>query len=340
MIVNLGDCSMPNDQQPPGYSGAAQGWGTPVPPTVPQLGPGASGPGPYPPRPPFGGPAHTHYYPTPPPPVAGPPGAWPPPGQPWITPTPPPPPGRKKGLIIGACTAAVLLVGAGATVAVYRTSGSGSNEADSASTTSTRAASSSSSTTSPTTSYNPAPGATLPTTAQVRAATGLSFDPQSQPNPVELLDDETDPARCDLADNPAVPSTWGSASKTSGQTYAVGTVDSYSAAAGVQLAVFGTAADAAATLAKVTSAVQGCTTFKSLSMDVTPISTSWTITDRRPGDGRVSWVVEKNASDVWHCSKAYRVQGNIVAAATVCGRDANAGPAQLVDIMIANATKS
>lgn len=320
-----------------------------MPPTVPQPSQGAAWPaGPYPPgpRPPFVAPAHPNQYPSPPPPVVGQAGSWPPPAQPgqgWNAPPPPPPPTprRKTGVIIAASTAAVLLVGAGAVVAVYRTSGTGWHEASPAGgASSTRSSNSSSTTSTQATHYNPVPGAALPTTAQVRTATSLQFDPQSQPNPVELLDDETDPSQCALADNPAVPSTWGPASKTSGQTYAVGTVYSYSAAAGFQLAVFDTAASAAATLAKVTSAVEGCTAYKSLSMDVTPVSTSWTITDRRPGDGHMGWVVQKNASDTWHCTKAYRVQANVAAAATVCGRDPNAGPDQLVDIMIANATKN
>ncbi len=105
--------------------------------------------------------------------------------------------------------------------------------------------------------------------------------------------------------------------------------------------MFDTAAAAAATLASVTSAVQGCSTFSSLGMDVTPTSASWTIADRRPADGRVRWVVDKNASpNSWHCTKAYRVLANIAAAVTVCGHDRNAGLDQLVDIIIANATRT
>ncbi|WP_166583726.1 sensor domain-containing protein [Mycolicibacterium sp. CBMA 213] len=246
-------------------------------------------------------------------------------------------------MVITVCTAAVLLIAVGATVAVYRTSRPGSTEAggSTTSTSSTTAATPTTTTTTEIARYRPTASTALPTTAQFRSATGLPFDPQSQPDPVELLDDKTDPTQCALADNPAVPSTWGSAIQTSGQTYAVGTVDGYSAAGGVQLAVFDTAAAAAATLTNITSAVQRCTTFSSLSMDVVPTSTAWTIADRRSADGRVSWRTDKNASpNSWHCTKAYRVLANIAAAATVCGHDPNAGPDQLVDIMITNATKN
>lgn len=339
-IERLGGRSMPNDQQPSGYRHGAAGWGAPGPRPVPPPGPGPAGPaGPYPPgpRPPVGGPVHPYQFPWPPPPVGSQPGPWrssTPPGQPWSAPTPPPPP-RKTGVIIAACAAVVLLIAGGATVAVYRTSRAGSIVTSSVGTTS-----STTSTATTAARFSPIPSTALPTTEQVRVATGLPFDPQSQPAPVELVDDETSPSVCVLADNPAVPSTWGPAIKTSGQTYAVGTVYSYSAAGGVQLAVFDTAAAAATTLASVTSAVQGCTTFSSLGMDVTPTSTSWTIADRRPADGRVSWVVDKNASpNSWHCAKAYRVLANIAAAATACGHDRNPGPDQLVDIMIGNATK-
>lgn len=260
------------------------------------------------------------------------------PAQPWNAPPPPPPPPRRNTwLIIAACTAAVLLLAVGATVAMYRTSRTAPTEAGGPDTTSTTTTA----TTPQAARYSPTPSTAMPTTAQVRATTGLAFDPQSQPDPVELLDDKTDPTQCALADNPAIPSTWGPAIQTSGQTYAVGTVDSYSAAGGVQLAVFDTADAATATLKTITSAVQGCTTFSSLSMDVIPTSTSWTIADRRSADGRMSWRTDKNSSpNSWHCTKAYRVLANIAAAATVCSRDPNAGPDQLVDIMITNATKN
>ncbi|GAA2401357.1 hypothetical protein GCM10009856_07200 [Mycolicibacterium llatzerense] len=185
--------------------------------------------------------------------------------------------------------------------------------------------------------YAPDPLPRLPTAEEIEQITLLVVNPVSVPYTVAAPDTKTTPPNCALADHPTSKSAWGTTQSEAGQLFTDGTYTTYSNTVGVDLAVFATAADATASLAKITDSVKSCvgryttqsganvTASSVLSVHESPNAISWadnTLDQERP----------------WICSMAYKVESNLASSSVICGVAETDSPAKLVDLTLNKAT--
>ncbi|MFL0177113.1 sensor domain-containing protein [Mycobacterium sp. SMC-13] len=250
-------------------------------------------------------------------------------------------PGRYRGpliiggaLIVAAAIVATALVATrdpgGASTAPAAAGGSSASSSTSAQVTTSAAAA------GPV--YQVVPQSTLPSAGDVSRLTGITFsnlgDPVVSPGP----DAHTTPASCAFASDSTSQTTWKSARAMAGMRFVEGTVDSYNSSAGVGLAVFTGAADAASSLSVVADSVRGCTTFTVPDWNPKNAPSTWTVGDVERGDDRITW--STTVGNGWVCRRSYRVVANVAASAVVCSDKARPGsPVAMTEFVLAKATK-
>ena len=270
-----------------------------------------------------------------------PPGAWPQSGAAGAGyPMPPEPaqkPRSKRVVMIGGVVVAVVAVAA-AGIAVMRSSDSTSGTSSAASATATTSSSAKNGADGV---YRVVPQKLLPTVDEVQKATLYSVTASGEIATSPANDVPTVPAICAASFTSNSLVSWGAAIADAGQLYRDGTGDDFSHSVWAGLAVFRAPADAAASMKLVGDSAKGCTgTFTSPSPGKPP--TTWNMDNAQVQDTTAHWQMSQpsiNGSGQWVCSFAYGTKGNLTAAASTCGQVPNDGPVQLVDSMLAKATK-
>lgn len=236
-------------------------------------------------------------------------------------------------VIIAAAIIAAALIVAGVLVATRGSGGSSSPGAAAASSTSTA-------------SSTPAlvqvvPATLLPDAEQIRRATLMDVKFMGEAITKVAADSAPTPAQCALTDGANTLSAWEAAISVARQRFGDGPDYDKSINFGVAaVAIFDTTAAAAASFAKVSDSVHGCTTFTTEDPSHPGRMSSWTVAVVADRDGRLAWISTLNgAGSQWQCAQAYRVQVNIAVQAMVCQTNPGDGPSKLTDQIVANATK-
>lgn len=179
----------------------------------------------------------------------------------------------------------------------------------------------------------------LPTADEVKGVTLLDVKPTgNKPMSVSQPDHLTDPPSCALAASATTKSMWGDVTQLSGQQY----TDQGTNTAWAGLAFWDSDTQANASLAKLTTAIQGCTHFVMRGDHGDP-DTQWTTTDIRVGDQRISWTSTPHGNDPnatpWKCAKDYQVKANLAVTAMLCAANPGQSAAALSDLLLSKATK-
>lgn len=178
------------------------------------------------------------------------------------------------------------------------------------------------------------PSVALPTVDEIKQITLLDLAPNgAAPMTQPRADHATAPPNCSLVTSATSKTVWGDASQIGGQQF----TDKAGNTAWAGLAFWDSADGAAASLTKLTTAIQSCPPQFVLTGEQGADDTKWTVSDVHVGDHRISWTTTPQ-DQLWKCSKDYRVKVNVAVTATLCTPNPSTSAARIDDLVMDKAT--